>query len=53
LFTQTAAEFIFRAGAAVVGDTDDGPFKDMAGPSPRVLIKLLSTITLVLAPSFI
>ena len=40
-------------GAAVVGDTVGDPFKDTAGPSLHVLIKLLSTITLVLAPLFI
>ena len=40
-------------GAAVVGDTVGDPFKDTAGPSLHVLIKLLSTITLVLAPLFL
>ncbi len=39
--------------AAVVGDTIGDPFKDTAGPSLHVLVKLLSTITLVLAPIFI
>ncbi len=39
--------------AAVVGDTIGDPFKDTAGPSLHVLVKLLSTITLVLAPLFI
>ena len=39
--------------AAVVGDTVGDPFKDTAGPSLHVLIKLLSTITLVMAPIFI
>src|SRR5947208_1921323 len=39
--------------AAVVGDTVGDPFKDTAGPSLHVLIKLLSTITLVMAPLFI
>jgi K(+)-stimulated pyrophosphate-energized sodium pump len=39
--------------AAIVGDTVGDPWKDTAGPSLHVLIKLLSTITLVLAPLFI
>ena len=39
--------------AGVVGDTVGDPFKDTAGPSLHVVIKLLSTITLVLAPLFI
>ncbi|MEA2512050.1 MAG: K(+)-stimulated pyrophosphate-energized sodium pump [Thermomicrobiales bacterium] len=39
--------------AAVVGDTVGDPFKDTAGPSLHVLIKLLATITLVLSPLFI
>ncbi|MCI0849578.1 MAG: sodium-translocating pyrophosphatase [Chloroflexi bacterium] len=39
--------------AAVVGDTVGDPFKDTAGPSLHVLIKLLATISLVLAPIFI
>lgn len=39
--------------AAVVGDTVGDPFKDTAGPSLHVLIKLLSTITLVLGPLFL
>jgi K(+)-stimulated pyrophosphate-energized sodium pump len=39
--------------AAVVGDTIGDPFKDTAGPSLHVLIKLLATLTLVLAPLFI
>jgi len=39
--------------AAVVGDTVGDPFKDTAGPSLHVLIKLLATITLVMAPLFI
>ena len=39
--------------ASVVGDTVGDPFKDTAGPSLHVVIKLLSTITLVLAPLFI
>jgi K(+)-stimulated pyrophosphate-energized sodium pump len=39
--------------ASVVGDTVGDPYKDTAGPSLHVLVKLLSTITLVLAPLFI
>lgn len=39
--------------AAVVGDTVGDPFKDTAGPSLHVLIKLLATLTLVFAPLFI
>ena len=39
--------------ASVVGDTVGDPFKDTAGPSIHVLIKLLSTITLVLASLFV
>jgi K(+)-stimulated pyrophosphate-energized sodium pump len=39
--------------AAVVGDTVGDPFKDTAGPSLHVLIKLLATLTLVLAPLYI
>ncbi|MBE3573723.1 MAG: sodium/proton-translocating pyrophosphatase, partial [Moorella humiferrea] len=39
--------------AGVVGDTVGDPFKDTAGPSLHVLIKLISTITLVLAHLFI
>src|SRR6187401_1358755 len=39
--------------AAVVGDTVGDPFKDTAGPSLHVLVKLLATISLVLAPLFL
>jgi K(+)-stimulated pyrophosphate-energized sodium pump len=38
--------------ASVVGDTVGDPFKDTAGPSLHVLIKLLATLTLVLVPLF-
>ena len=55
--TEASGEVIRKAtpthAAAVVGDTVGDPFKDTAGPSLHVLIKLLSTITLVLAPLFI
>jgi len=39
--------------AAVVGDTVGDPFKDTAGPSIHVLVKLLSTICLVCAALFV
>lgn len=38
--------------AAVTGDTVGDPFKDTAGPSLHVLIKLFSTLTLALAALF-
>ncbi|MCX6737933.1 MAG: sodium-translocating pyrophosphatase [Candidatus Parcubacteria bacterium] len=39
--------------AAVTGDTIGDPFKDTAGPSLHVLVKLLGTLTLALAALFI
>ena len=38
--------------ASVTGDTVGDPFKDTAGPSIHILMKLVSTISLVLVPVF-
>ncbi len=39
--------------ATVIGDTLGDPLKDTAGPSLHVVVKLLNTITLALAPLFV
>ncbi len=43
----------FAHQAAITGDTVGDPFKDTAGPSLHVLVKLLGTLTLALATLFI
>jgi len=39
--------------ASIVGDTVGDPFKDTAGPSINILLKLMSIISLVFLPFFL
>lgn len=52
-YASSEDENMLAHKTAVIGDSVGDPFKDTAGPSIHVLIKLLATITLVLAPFFV
>ncbi len=39
--------------AAIIGDTVGDPFKDTAGPSLNILIKLVGKIAVIFAPLFL